>query len=365
MSHRVKRRRSVWAVGSVAVVMSLIGWAAIPAHADVVTNPNLITFAGEGESTPYPSTLTFTLAGLVTDVNVKLHGLTHDLPADIDILLVGPGGQGVVLMADTGSGFSLTGVDLTFDDEAASSLPGATAITAGSYKPTNLGSFSGSATGSSGNALSVFDGASPNGTWRLFVFDDNNNATHGSISGGWSLDITRIAFGSVTPPSGRAGDIVTIAGSGFTGASAVKFGGVPAVAFTVDSDTQITATVPVGAGSGPVSVTSSNVSVSVSSSTDFVVMHARAISIELKGHKALGTVDVSDGFAACGSIVPVKVQHLEHGHWKAVAGAVTKHDGSYKALGLDDPGKYRAVARKTTLSSGDVCLKHISPTARA
>ena len=72
---------------------------------------------------------------------------------------------------------------------------------------------------------------------------------------------------------------------------------------------------------------------------------------------------MKDGFAACGSTVPVKVQHREHGSWRTVAGAVTKHDGSYKAVGLDDQGKYRAVARKTTLSSGDVCLKHISPTA--
>ena len=362
MSHRAKRRRSVGALGSVVLVMSIIGWAAIPAHATVFANSNLITFAGEGESTPYPSTIGVSSAGLVTDVNVKLHGLTHDLPADIDILLVGPGGQGVVLMADTGSGYALSGLDLTFDDGATSSLPGASAITAGSYKPTNLGAFSEpTAGGPFGNALSVFDGASPNGTWRLFVFDDNNNATIGSISGGWSLDITTIAFGSFTPPSGRAGDIVTIAGTGFTGVTAVKFGGVPAVAFTVGSDTQITATVPVGAVSGPVSVSSSNVN--VSSSTDFVVMHPRDISIDLNGHKARGTVEVKDGFAACGSTVPVKVQHLEQGHWRTVAGAATKHDGSYKALGLDDPGKYRAVARKTTLSSGDVCLKHISPTA--
>jgi subtilisin-like proprotein convertase family protein len=364
MSRRAKRGTPVGILGSMLMVMSIIGWTATPADATVFANSNLITFAGEGESTPYPSTIGVSSAGLVTDVNVKLHGLTHDLPADIDILLVGPGGQGVVLMADTGSGYALSGIDLTFDDEAASSLPNATGITAGSYKPTDLGAFSGSAAGgSSGNALSVFDGASPNGTWRLFAFDDNNNATIGSISGGWSLDITTIALGSFTPPSGRAGDIVTIAGSGFTGASAVKFGGVPAVAFTVGSDTQITATVPVGAVSGPVSVSSSNVN--VSSNTDFVVMHPRDISIELNAHKARGTVQVKDGFAACGSTVAVKVQHREHGKWRTVAGAVTKHDGSYKAVGLDDPGKYRAVARKTTLPSGDVCLKRTSPTATA
>jgi len=59
---------------------------------------------------------------------------------------------------------------------------------------------------------------------------------------------------SFSPTSGHAGDPVTIAGSGFTGASAVSFNGVAAT-FTVDSGTQISAVVPSGATSGPISVT--------------------------------------------------------------------------------------------------------------
>ncbi|MDH6711174.1 hypothetical protein P3T27_007926, partial [Kitasatospora sp. MAA19] len=58
---------------------------------------------------------------------------------------------------------------------------------------------------------------------------------------------------SVSPASGAAGSVVTLTGSGFTGASAVRFGAVDATSFTVLSDTQITATVP--AGSGTVQVT--------------------------------------------------------------------------------------------------------------
>lgn len=51
---------------------------------------------------------------------------------------------------------------------------------------------------------------------------------------------------------------VTITGEGFTGASAVSFNGTPASSFTVNSNTQITATAPAAATSGLISVTNSS-----------------------------------------------------------------------------------------------------------
>jgi hypothetical protein len=60
---------------------------------------------------------------------------------------------------------------------------------------------------------------------------------------------------AVSPGSGPAGTSVTIAGSGFTDVSAVKFNGVPATAPSVDSDHQITAQVPAAATSGRITVT--------------------------------------------------------------------------------------------------------------
>ncbi len=56
-------------------------------------------------------------------------------------------------------------------------------------------------------------------------------------------------------PWGAEGAVVTINGSGFTGATEVKFGSVATTEFTVDSDTKITATAPAGSGTVHVTVT--------------------------------------------------------------------------------------------------------------
>lgn len=61
---------------------------------------------------------------------------------------------------------------------------------------------------------------------------------------------------SFTPTSGPAGTTVTVNGSAFTGATAVRFNGV-AASFTVNSDSELTATVPAGATNGPIAVDTS------------------------------------------------------------------------------------------------------------
>jgi hypothetical protein len=57
------------------------------------------------------------------------------------------------------------------------------------------------------------------------------------------------------PMSAATGTTVTITGADLTGATSVKFGGVPAMHFAVTSATRITAKVPTGAKKGPISVT--------------------------------------------------------------------------------------------------------------
>ena len=166
---------------------------------------------------------------------------------------------------------------------------------------------------------------------------------------------------SVTPRSGEVGDVVTLHGVGFTGATAVTFKQIAATTFTVVSDSTITAKVPKGASSGRISVITPNGI--AKSAAAFVVRHARTVSIDRVGDTVKGRVRAADAFGACGSAVPINVQLRVQGRWQTVAGIFTKANGSYTARRLDDPGAYRVVAKRTKLPSGDVCLKDVSSVA--
>ncbi|HAZ43403.1 MAG TPA: hypothetical protein DCZ55_02685, partial [Cyanobacteria bacterium UBA11371] len=147
-----------------------------------------------GGTSPYPAPITVSgVTGNITNLTVTLNNVSHTFPDDIDILLVGPGGQNVLLMSDAGGNADLNNVTLTFDDSAAAFLPNSSQITAGTYKPTDFetgDTFNAPApAGPYGTALSAFNGSDPNGTWNLYVVDDFGGDS-GSIAGGWSLNLT-------------------------------------------------------------------------------------------------------------------------------------------------------------------------------
>lgn len=144
-----------------------------------------------GSGTPYPSTIAVAgLTGRIQTLTVTLTGLTHTWAGDMDILLVGPGGQKVMIMSDAGNGNPASG-NYTFSDLAAAAMTTGP-IPAGTYRPTDIApgeTMAGPApAGPYGTLLSVFNGLTPNGTWSLYIQDDV-----GGISGNltaWNLTIT-------------------------------------------------------------------------------------------------------------------------------------------------------------------------------
>ncbi|PYJ10342.1 MAG: hypothetical protein DMF06_06645 [Verrucomicrobia bacterium] len=176
----------------------------------VASNPSAIVTPDSGAASFYPSPIVLSgFPGTITAVRVTLHNITHTAPEDYDILLVGPGGQSVVLMSDCGSHDDINGVTITLSD-ITRLMPDYGKITSGTFRPTNFSSnsnlsgfgpedaFPPSAPQTYPSSLSLFTGTSPNGTWKLYVVDDNAGNT-GSIAGGWTLEVDTSAFQSAGP----------------------------------------------------------------------------------------------------------------------------------------------------------------------
>lgn len=152
-------------------------------------NQAAISIPYSGGSNPYPATIDVSgISSSVERVIVRLHGFSHTYPSDVDVLLVGPGGQAVLLLSDVGSGTSVTGVDLAFDDDAVEYV--GSPVVSGVFRPTNLGEGDAFGPGAPsppyGGSLSVFKQINPNGVWKLFVWDDVGGDL-GAVGGGWSI----------------------------------------------------------------------------------------------------------------------------------------------------------------------------------
>jgi subtilisin-like proprotein convertase family protein len=163
--------------------------------AGTFANPNPVTIFDAGTALPYPSIIRIANAQelRVKKAAATLIDISHTFPADLDILLVGPQGQKVLLMSDVGAGFDLNSLTLRFDDDAPATLPASTPIVAGNYKPTNIGGgdsfFSPAPLPPYAASLATFIGTDARGDWQLYIIDDQGSDV-GSIGGGWRLSFT-------------------------------------------------------------------------------------------------------------------------------------------------------------------------------
>jgi uncharacterized repeat protein (TIGR01451 family) len=156
-------------------------------------------YPASGPANPYPSSnLVSGIASYVANVTVTVSNLYHSYPHDIELLLVGPGGQSSILMsgaaAETAANFPVT---LTFDQTAANPIPGnSTNLMTGSFQPAayNTPVFTNGPAPPPGGYiadLSVFSGLPANGWWQLWAYDVSDG-DYGAISNGWGLTITTI-----------------------------------------------------------------------------------------------------------------------------------------------------------------------------
>ncbi|HMO04654.1 MAG TPA: S8 family serine peptidase [Kiritimatiellia bacterium] len=175
------------------------------------TNASAITLVDNAPASPYPSTIS--VAGFTQNlqkVTVTLDGLSHDYVSDLDALLVGPGGQTVLLLAGAAVGGVATDATLTFDATAPAPLPATNAtVSSGTYQPSVYLVSDLDAPAPSGpytNTLGHFIGTSPNGTWSLYLRDWEDEDA-GLIARGWSIQLTFACGGG---GGGGSGTSVTV-----------------------------------------------------------------------------------------------------------------------------------------------------------
>lgn len=152
---------------------------------------NLPASGTSGNGSPYPSTIVVSgIVDPIEKVSVTISGLTHPNPDDIDLLLVGPQGQAIVLMSDAGGANGISSTTVTFDDGGLT-LSDSGLLTSGNYQPGNYGGIetfpAPAPAGPYGASLAAFANQNPNGNWSLYAVDDFNK-DRGEITGGWRLD---------------------------------------------------------------------------------------------------------------------------------------------------------------------------------
>ena len=212
----------------------LLGTVGTPNLPQTFSNATPITIPGTGTgattggmASPYSSNINVAgLTGKIASIAVSLKGINHTFPGDIDVLLVSPTGQKMIIMSDVYQKYSTAvnvNVNLTLVDTAANLIPPNTQMVSGTFKPTNYGvgdAFPAPAPvapyqspGRVGTATlnGTFGGQDPNGAWQLYVVDDLPDDV-GNFSGGWELTITTAPSVCSEVPPGPSQSVLSVTG---------------------------------------------------------------------------------------------------------------------------------------------------------
>ena len=196
---------SATAIGAALVLAAGAQAGAHPNPAAITINDCANPCTTPGTATPYPSSIP--VAGetnLITKATVTLTGFTHTSPDDVDVLFASPT-RTIILMSDAGGGNDANALSFTFDQTAPQSLPDNTALSSGTFKPTDNGPSPPTVCGAgdasetfpapapappySGSNLDSLVHEAPNGTYNLYVVDDCFG-DNGAFLGGWTVTLT-------------------------------------------------------------------------------------------------------------------------------------------------------------------------------
>ncbi len=184
----------------------------------------------------------FPLAALVDDTNANLYGTTSGGGDAFGTVFSYPSGglpfvEPLPNYGKVGASIQILGTNLT----------GATKVTFGGvnavFKVVSASLIT--ATVPVGALIGLLEVSSPKGPYD---------------SPGYFLVTPQIK--SFTPLNGKMGTSVVITGVSLTGTTAVTFGGAKATSFTVNSDTEVTATVPAAALTGKIAITTATTATS-------------------------------------------------------------------------------------------------------
>jgi subtilisin-like proprotein convertase family protein len=156
-----------------------------------------------GVTIPYPFAISVSnVVGSIVKVSATLSNLSHTFPDDLDILLVSPAGDPVMLMSDAGESTDINNQTLIFTVDAGNTAPDGpggfiSPLRASNYgdlldrlpAPAPLGPFA--------TTMAAFNGRNPNGSWKLYVTDDE--PIDGGHIGGWSLTLFTYTPGQLQP----------------------------------------------------------------------------------------------------------------------------------------------------------------------
>ena len=200
--------------------------------------------------------------GYSVDSDTQITATSPAGTGTVDVLVTTPAGTSAVVAGDQFSYQAAAAPTVTGISPTSGSAAGGDTVTVAGTGFTGATAVGFGVTGASGVAVksdTQITATSPAGTGTVDVTVTTPAGTSAVVAADqftYAPPAAPVVTG-LNPNSGAGagGDVVTVAGTGFTGATAVAFGANAAQTFQVDGDTQITATSPAGGGTVDVTVT--------------------------------------------------------------------------------------------------------------